>query len=329
MWHIQFKRSSPFALLALLWVISGYTQAAQEAQPKSPWKFDGGFYAIYDSHQFEGSVFDEEEITEETHDYLRRAKAAFAVSYNKKFSVELEVEYKEQEDEFQVDDFNFNYQINPNIEFTLGKFKEPIGLENQLSLRYQPLLERSITSNTLLFGRHKGIAFDIEHDHWTLDLAITYHKGKTRQYRDALAHIARYTYAPITKKKKFLHFGINLSSRTNTVVDYDIDEPLIATGLGNLIHSPTFNATGIKLQGLEFAARYKPVLFQTEYFEQRIEQSGLADQTLFGQYATLVYTLFGNKRSYEHGKLKFRGKKSHTLEVATRYSHAHSYPAKA
>lgn len=284
------------------------------------WEFDAGIYAMYDSQSFEGDIFTEEGITDTSVDYLRRVKASADVKYDDQWTLEVALEYRDKDQTTQVDDFNLNYQINSNVEFTIGKFKEPLGLENQLSLRYQPMLERSTPTNVLLFGRNSGIGFDIEHKKWTLDLAMIYLEAPSNLHRDSLAHIARFTYAPLQKKKRFVHFGLDFSSRQGTVDVYDINEPLIAAGVGNLIRTPNFNADVIKLTGIEFAVRYKPILFQTEYFEQRIKQPSLPDQTLHGYYMMATYTLMGNSRTYKHGKLKFPDKKDHTVELAVRLS---------
>ncbi len=322
---LRMKFLRPLSTALLSFTLAPIALSASEVTPNA-WDWDFGAYAIYDSHDFDGTLFVDEDITKTNTSYLRRLKADAEVEYREKWSFAVALEYRELDNETQVDDFHLNYVVNDHIEFTIGKFKEPLGLENQMSLRYQPLTERSATSNIFLFGRNTGIAFDIEHDTWTMDLAMTYQKAPANQHRDSIAHIARITYAPIQKKKQFLHFGLDLSARQGTELIYDINEPLIANGVGNLIHTPNFFANEIKLTGLEFAARYKPLLLMTEYYEQRIKQPYQADQTLRGAYVTAAYTLFGNSRTYQHGKLKLRGKKDHTLEVAARYTNTKLTP---
>lgn len=319
-------------LLAITAVKSNATATSTNQRADSPLGANGSqqhykasIYAIYDTQNFEGSIFTEEDISDARISYFRRVKASGAIEYGD-IRFDLALDYHHQDRELQLDELSFSYRINKHMDFTLGRFKEPLGLENQLSLRFQPLLERSVPTNTMLFGRQNGVAFDIEHKHWGLGLAVTHQKASSSQLRDSVAQIIRLTCAPLKKKKKFIHLGFDFSSRRGTDEKYDIDEPLIAASVGNLLHSPNFAANRITLTGAEFASRYKKLLLQSEYFQQRIEQTGMSDQTIYGYYATAVWTFFGDSRTYSDGRLKFPGKQRHTLELAARFSHTDQTP---
>ncbi|MDZ7925527.1 MAG: porin [Marinagarivorans sp.] len=201
-----------------------------------------------------------------------------------------------------------------------------MGLENQLSLRHQPLLERSTPTQAFLFGRNEGVAVAVEYDTWTLNLALTEREAESERYDDSYAKILRATYAPLHTKKKFIHLGFDYSTRKGIEDQYDINEPVLAAGLDNLIHSPNFAAEKINLMGLEFAARYHHLLLQSEYFEQTIKREAIVDQSMNGYYLMAVYTLLGDERGYKNGKLKFSKKNTHTLEIATRYSNIELTP---
>ena len=286
----------------------------------SPWQHDASIYAIYDFNDVKGSLLQEEELSEGSLIYLRRIKAAAEVSYNDKFSFSVAAEYKEPDKKSSLDELFIGYKMTDKIEWTLGKFKEPLGLENQLSLRHQPLLERSTPTQAFLFGRNDGVAVAVEYDTWTLNLALTEREAESKRYDDSYAQILRATYAPLHTKKKFIHLGFDYSTRKGIEDQYDINEPVLAAGLDNLIHSPNFAAEKINLMGFEFAARYHHLLLQSEYFEQTIKREAIVDQSMNGYYVMAVYTLLGDERDYKHGKLKFTKKNTHTLEIATRYS---------
>lgn len=283
-------------------------------------KYSIGATLAYDINTYDGDLFDGEDAVNKHVSELRRLKFSGRYKFTDALSVKLSTKYRLHKDEFVLDDAYLRAKLGSRVTMTVGRFKEPFSMENSQGFKYQYLMERSVATNTLTFARKNGIKFLTEGESWGWTLAAMQVKAKDDDFDDAIAYITRFTVAPINSKKKFLHFGAGLSTRNGVEKKYDIDEAVIAPGVGDLIHSVKIAADTLHASNVEFAGKYGPIVLQSEGYYQRIEGRDGLDYQLAGYYATLSWAIMGRSRAYKNGRVEYVAPKKQALELAIRYS---------
>lgn len=272
-------------------------------------------HIAYDTHAYDGEMFEAEGVRGDGESKLRRLKASSKVDFNDAISMKASLEYEVDDRKFVVDDFYLSGPFWAGMEFKLGQFKEPFGLENLQSLKFQYLRERSVATNAFTFSRERGFGLSKEAGRW-------YWEGAISSIEDSgTAYTTRLAFAPLLKKKRFIHLGAGWSTRDGIKGKYDIDETVIAHSVGNLIHSANYKPEFVNAGNIEFAARYRAFVIQSEAFWQDIQLEGNSYQ-LGGYYTSVLWTLMGRSREYKNGELDFDKPKKQTLELAARFSMA-------
>lgn len=282
--------------------------------------FDLSAQMMYDHHQLSGSIFDDEELKSNV-SHLRRLKLTLKYDISKRLKVKTSAEYDNEEDKFGIDDGYFDVSLTDHWSLLVGQFKEPFGMENQQSLATQYTTERSVPTNAFTFGRNPGLQTVYSRKRWQWQFAATQVKAKDEEFSDAIAYTTRLTALALDIDQGFIHLGAGWTSRKGSENKYDIDEGLIANGVGNLIGSPKLKADNMQSSNVEFAARLSAFIWQGEYFIHNIEERNNDKHTFYGYYNTLMWTAVGSKRDYDDGEIKFDDASKHTLEFAIRRSY--------
>lgn len=275
---------------------------------------------MYDSNNYRGSLFEDEESTATRTSYLRRLKLSAKMNLMEDLTAKVALDFDNDEQKFEVDDAYLEFRIAKPLRVYLGRFKEPFGLENQQSLKTQYLMERSAPTNLLTFGRNHGVSLHYQSDLWTVQTAVMKVPSEDNDFDDAFAYVGRLTIAPIQEKRSFVHVGVGASKRNTTASKYQLEDNLIAYGTGDLINSAKHDAEEIHAGNIEFAAQYRFLLLQTEYLRQNIQTEEQQGVRVDGSYATLAWTLMGKPREYDDGEIKLSSKAKHTIEIAYRHS---------
>ena len=167
---------------------------------------------------------------------------------------------------------------------TVGKQKEPFGLEQLESSKDISYLERSAVTEAYAPGRQEGILFSGQRGGITYALGVFEDDGAN----DGTAVTGRVTYAPIKSADQVLHFGVAHSNR-----DEDTD-----------------------ITGLEVAYARGPYHIQSEFISS--EEN---DASREGLYVQAGWIITGETRPYKNGIFKRvkPGNSSGAWEVVVRY----------
>ncbi len=283
--------------------------------------FSASASMAYDTHSFGGELFDGEQASSADKHQLRRLKLSSKYKFSSTYSGKVSTKYSVNKSRFVLDDAYIRANLGSRVTLTAGQFKEPFGLEKQQGLSFGYLMERSVVTNTLTFSRKPGVKILIKGERWRWDAAIMQVEADSPKFSDATAYISRFTFAPVTRKKAFLHLGAGWSTRDGVGREkYDIDEPLIARSFGNLIHSANIKVDSVTTGNLEFAGKYGPVVLQSEILFQDVLDQDNVNYHFGGYYTSLLWTVLGRSRTYKNGAVEFAKPKRHTLELALRFS---------
>ena len=166
---------------------------------------------------------------------------------------------------------------------TIGRQKEPFGLEALISSKDLSILERNALTEAHAPARNYGVQLSGQSGDITYGVGVFQDDGS-----DNTALTGRVTYSPIKTKTRVVHVGAAYSHRSSDV----------------------------ERRGLEFAAVRGPFHFQSEYVTA--EDSGAGSDAFYMQAGWVVT---GESRPYKDGGFKRVGPRGDrgAVEVAVRY----------
>jgi len=213
---------------------------------------------------------------------------------------------------------SYNGLNNTSIKF--GQFKEPFGLEELTSSKYDTMHHESTVTQAFAPSRAVGVAV-----HTVLQDMVTLHGGvfgeefETDGDEDggSWGITGRGTFSPIHTKDRALHFGLAGSWRSpdqgdglgsvDASLETHVDEPELisafnnagngnlAAGNGNLANVDDFTKLGVEAAGV-----YNRYSLQGEYMQQDISFTNNArDITLDGFYVMGSAFLTDDRRPYD------------------------------
>jgi len=159
---------------------------------------------------------------------------------------------------------------------TIGKQKEPFGLEALTSSKDISALERSAMTERYAPGRSGGIQLSGKGRNWTYGVGYFEADGDGSNDFNNTAITARGTFAPILTNDAVVHLGAGYTKRDADVQADEVD---------------TYN--------LELAGRTGPFHAQAEYFDSEEGQFGVD-----GYYVQLGWVITGESRPYKAGVFK-------------------------
>ena len=159
---------------------------------------------------------------------------------------------------------------------TIGKQKEPFGLEQLTSSKDISALERSAMSERYTPGRSGGIQLSGKGSNWTYGIGYFEADGDGSDDFNNTAVTARGTFAPVQTNNAVVHLGAGYTTRDADVQADEVD---------------TFN--------LELAGASGPFHAQAEYFDS---EEGQVD--VDGYYVQLGWIITGESRPYKAGAFK-------------------------
>jgi len=159
---------------------------------------------------------------------------------------------------------------------TIGKQKEPFGLEELTSSKDISALERSAMTERYAPGRSGGIQLSGKGSNWTYGIGYFEAGGNGSDDFNNTAVTARGTVAPIQTNNMVVHLGAGYTTRDADTQADEVD---------------TFN--------LELAGASGPFHAQAEYFDS---EEGQVD--VDGYYVQLGWIITGESRPYKAGAFK-------------------------
>ncbi len=291
-------------------------------------KFELSGYLIAEHSRQSGKLFDLDELDPGRGIALRKLKLSGEYDFTRSVSAELSLDYRSDENKFEIDDLYIAKDLTRAISLTLGRFKEPFGLENLQGLKYQYLQERSVASRAFRLGRNYGAYLKATGKRWNIDLSSVELEPDDdaifRKYGES--HTLRLSGLVYKKRKNFIHLGAGYNSRKPASRVHEIKEPLIGREVGNLIRSGDLDtALTIDTHNFEFAVYWNKLLLQAEYFKQKTDAFNsylfIDEKVNFkGYYTSFLWAIFGEPRRYDDGEIKFRRSDKPTFELALRSS---------
>ena len=196
----------------------------------------------------------------------------------------------------------------------IGHFKEPFSLDKLTSSRFTTFMERNVGSLAIAPGRHIGVMAHgvIEGENATYAIGYFTEKdddgGRIQDDVMGGAVTMRATYLPwydeATEGRGLIHTGIAFSHRNAFNNEYTIEfHPE-----SELAHENSLLLTDVRTRemlGMEFAAVYGPLSFQSEYCVNWIDRTAHDNSRMQGVYAYFSYFLTGENRVYNRHKGTF------------------------
>lgn len=190
------------------------------------------------------------------------------------------------------------------VELTVGRFKEPFGLEELGSSNDMLLMERAALE-VFTPGRHVGVGVDAHGDHWTASLggfAGDDDFGTDDDEDSGWASTGRVTVAPLADAGRVLHFGAAGSYRgydSDAVFQLDIRPESHVTDVSFVDTGDIADLRSITRFGGEAAALLGPVTLQSEYMRTWLaRRMGEPDLAFQGWYVLAGWLLTGESHEY-------------------------------
>ncbi|WP_298449337.1 porin [uncultured Marinobacter sp.] len=285
-----------------------------------PLELDPGGYVAAGIDHF-GPFYSEDGEPDTTSGVLRNAKLELELEWGDSWAAEIDGSYKARGDrsETELGDAYVQYQGANGFEATLGRFKEPFGLERLTSYTNISTSERSMVTSAFAPGRAQGLAIG------QLNKASTWVFGvftKEPEGEQTRAVTARYTVAPVRDSRRTLHFGIAASWRDLNGARFQIKDRGEVFSADNILRSPRFDARHTAVGGLEAAWSSGRLTVVSEAMAQQVERANGEHWRFSGAYLQAGFFLTNDHRRYKHGE--FKGPDSPgpagAVELVARYS---------
>lgn len=238
---------------------------------------------------------DSDSEADENNLHVRRARIFLKGTFAKDWDYKAQFNLGEDgADSGDVEDLYIRYKgFGKQANITLGRQKEPFGLEEQTSSKDISILERSAMTEQYAFGRNTGIQLHGKGSNWTYGIGAFENESDSKKEAEDIAITGRVTFAPIKEKGSVLHLGAAFSERAGT---------------GSSVESA---------YGLELAGVAGPLHGQFEFFDADLANGDSID----GWYGQVGWILTGESRPYKDGKFKIvkPSKKSGAWEAVVRY----------
>ncbi|MCK5718026.1 MAG: hypothetical protein KAH77_11100, partial [Thiomargarita sp.] len=228
----------------------------------------------------------------------RRARIFLKSSFGSDWAAKLNIEFNDQKKEVKLLDSYLKYKAWEFGDITIGKAKEPFGLEVLNSNKYINMIERSMAS--IAFGPSYSYGIKISDQIGTATYAGgVYIAEQEADNKETYAWTGRVTYAPRLTEESFIHFGLAGSYRD--ITEYHIEQTAEVHTAEKIITSELLEEVNdVTLLGIETAVVVNSFSLQAEYMQAAID-SDVDDVTYHGYYIQTDYFLTGESRAYKQG----------------------------
>ena len=242
---------------------------------------------------------------------LRQARIALEGSLDSAWDYEFGVDFADGDAD--VKDAFIGYGGLGDVYLQIGQFKEPFGLEELTSSGSITFMERALASE-LAPGRHIGAGFATHGKSWSLAGGLfggAFDDDSDDEGDEAWGLSGRVTVAPWHKKRKALHFGAALSTRSpddEREIRFDTGPESNLTDVSYLDTDDIDDVEQVDRYGLEAALVLGSWSIQAEYMQAKIERrEGLSELEFDGSYVYASWVITGEARPYRHQKGSFAG----------------------
>ncbi|MEM9101526.1 MAG: porin [Pseudomonadota bacterium] len=276
----------------------------------------------YSVSQASATAFDLNAGSDSSDIELRRGRL-YVKSDMGDWSAKLQVNIDDSDETANFEDAYLRYEGGKGFKITLGKHKEPFGLEELTSSKYITTIERSMMTNAMSPGRNYGVQVHGHNDSITWGAGI-YDNGNNDEEEQVLAFTGRVAFRPIHNDDMLLHIAGAFTSRDNDTQSFRIRERAEVHLAERTVLSNTISANTVNILGAEGAFNYQSFSVQAEYQFADVEATAGEDEEFSGYYAQASVFLTGESRPYKKSsgsfdKVKPKGNMG-AWEVVVRYS---------
>jgi phosphate-selective porin OprO/OprP len=256
---------------------------------------DADYYEEFHSKDADSSTFDAE---------VRNARVQLDYDFPRKWQARVQADYSG--DDLDLGSAYLRYTGWDFAELTLGKMKEPLGLERNTSSSRLVTIERSMMSRAFTPGKSWGLhLFHATDSHrWALAAAQEDDDADERGDDDVRAITGRYTWTPFNRDGHYLQVGGSASLRDWDDSVFQVRDEAEVSTADNVVRSARFLAREQQTAGVEAAWGRGSLQLLGEYMLSRVEEVGGRDFDYDGWYLTASYFLTGERRELRKGDFR-------------------------
>ena len=258
---------------------------------------------------------------------MRRARLIFKGKIDDDLSFKMMPNFNNSKKTVELFNAFIRYSGFALADVTVGRFKEPFGMEALSSALWTQTLERSsITSKPMpiLAGLFIDSGVMVSHHKQNYGWAVAAVKdGAEDEFgKDLIGFTGRFYGAPIQSFDRLLHLGISHAVRDfSSSINTQWKAPLGVAPARKFewLNVPTEN---VVQTGIELAMAYKGLGFQSEWMRGEFDAVSEADLHTDSGYITLTYNSKGNMRKYRKGVFgSYTNIQSPLLEWVAKFDH--------
>lgn len=259
--------------------------------------------------------------------YLRNARIEMEYDFPAGWEAALQVDVEADSDGSDVDlgSTYLRYTQWKFADITLGKMKEPLGMERNTSSARLMTIEGAMMTRAFTPGKSWGVhLFDAnKRRRWALAAVVEDDQDNDHKEDSPTALTGRYTWSPINTKEQTLQVGGSASIRDWNKNRFRIRSRAEVDSGDKVVRSADFIADQQTVLGFEGVWRNGSLQVQGEYMLTRVEELNGPDWDYQGYYITGSYLLTGEQRKFKKGEflaLKPQAA-SGAWELVARYSY--------
>lgn len=258
---------------------------------------------------------------------LRNARLQLDYDFSQGWEAKLQVDAEANSDDSDIDlgSAYLRYTKWDLADITLGKMKEPLGMERNTSSAKLMTIEGAMMTRAFTAGKGWGLHLFNANKRRRWALAVVEEDGQNNDFSEdePMAISGRYTWSPINNAEETLQVGGSASFRDWNKNDYRIRSRAEVSGAETVVRSAEFKADQQGVLGLEGVWRRDSLQLQGEYMLTRVEEVDGPDWDYSGYYLTGSYLLGGEQRKFKNGEFRsFKPQSaSGAWELVARYSY--------
>ncbi|QDE31085.1 OprO/OprP family phosphate-selective porin [Shewanella polaris] len=260
-------------------------------------EFKWGGYIMLDHDQF-SDLFLEDDESDNYGSDVRRARLSTKIKFSDNWKSKFQVDLSDG-DAVEIKDAYLQYQGWDWATITVGKQKEPFGLEKLTGSRNTFMIERSMVTEALAPGRSVGANLSGKEGNVNWDIGYFQDEDSADNY----GVTGRLTWALVDPDDNFIHLGAALSERHLGGDEFRINEPLEVYSSDSLLEGTRLNADDESLAGIELMWQYQGFVSMAEWIQADIDDPTKGTHHYEGGYYQMSYPLSGKNRHYKNGKL--------------------------
>ncbi|MFT6896770.1 MAG: phosphate-selective porin OprO/OprP [Paraglaciecola sp.] len=243
---------------------------------------------------------------------LRRLRLKLESDISQDWRAKLNLEAT---DDGEIKDAYLKYVGWKRADFTLGKQKEPFGLERLMSSKKLSFIERSMISNAIAPGRAYGFKASGNQG------MVSWHLGyfQNDNYEKGNAVTGKATWTPWIEDKNLVHVGVSFSERSLHGEAFRMNQNMEVHSADSLIEGAKFNADSASLTGIELLWQHNGFINMAEWQQSTVQADDGSEYGYEGGYYQMSYLFSGENRKYKNGMLSDIKTKD-DWQVTLRYS---------